>query len=373
MKRAILFATPALLLAFAIGYVIAQPFPGGIDSTPPVDEPYEFKLGPDITDKAADMVIEPNFRAVADDKFAYEAYFNILRKGTSRDGAKPIDSFRREENWIDLVTLSTSEDPLEGNTDLLLALRFDQLNFIIDNGKARYSGYIGPDTGGGPAAFHEIFANGERTEANNIPGWVGITARGVETERAEQARDFSASAWFSVSDEGRLYNETLFADFNNPDQRSFPGKLQDPVHLALAIQPEFGKNAQVKHGETITVRRRMPVGVSHGATTEYDVTYKLEKIYGTVDKPTAARFSFTAVPVKAEQTSTRGGLQTTFTAPEIKDGALLLDLNKGVAAWTKWAYSLKGKVTETGTNRSTDFEVEVDFTASLRAPAKKPE
>lgn len=372
MKRATLFALPALLLAFAIGYVIAQPFPGP-DADTNVDEPYEFKLGEDITDKAADVVIEPKFRALADEKFAYEAYLNVLRSGTSRNGDKAISSFRREENWTDLVTLSTSEDPIEGNTDLLMSLKFDQLNFLIDNGDARYSGYIGPDAGTATTAFQEIFPDGERSEANNIPGWVGITARGVETERAEQARDFSASAWFSVSDEGRLYNETYFADFNNSDQRSFPGRLQDPVHLALGLQPEFPKDARLKLGETITVRRRLPVGVSHGATTDYDVTYKLEKLYGTIEEPTSARFSFTAVPVKVEQSSSRGQLLTTFTAPEIKDGALLLDLNKGVAAWTKWAYSLKGKVSQPGTNLATDFEVNVDFTASLRAPAKQPE
>jgi len=188
-----------------------------------------------------------------------------------------------------------------------------------------------------------------------------------------QANDVSASAWFSVSDEGRLYNETYFADFNDGDQRSFPGRLQDPVHLALSIQPEFAKETRLKIGETVTVRRRMPVGVNHGATTEYDVTYKLEKLYGTIDEPTAARFSFTATPVTAEQSSKSGDLVTTFTAPEIKDGALLLDLNKGIAAWTSWAYKLNGKVTQPGTNLATDFGVEVDFTASLRAAPKQPE
>lgn len=365
MKRATLFALPALLLAFAIGYVIAQPELDGID----IDKPYEFKRGADITAQAADLVIEPGFRAVADDKFAYEAYFNILRSGTSHDGDKTISAFRREENWIDLLTFVTSEDPLEGNTDLLLGVRFDQLNFIINNGKARYAGLIGPT---GTPAFHEIHPNGERTEANNIPGWVGITARGVETERADQNLGTNASAWFSVSDEGRLYNETYFADFNNPDQRSFPGRLQDPVHLALSIQPEFGKDTRLKLGETTTVRRRLPIGVNHGATVEYDVTYMLEKLYGTIDEPSAARFSFTAVPVKASQSTTSGGLTTSFTAPDIKDGALLLDLRKGVAAWTQWQYTLSGKVTQPGTALVTDFTVEVEFTASLRAPAKEP-
>ncbi|MBZ0136723.1 MAG: hypothetical protein K8I27_10155 [Planctomycetes bacterium] len=367
MKRAILYTLPALMLATAIGFVIAQP-----DFGDSADKPYEFKLAPDITDKAADLVIEPRFRAVADEKFAYEAYLNILRTGTSHEDGKPVSAFRREENWIDLVTLATAENPIEGNTDLLLRLQFDQLNFIIDNGEARYSGYIGPD-GATPPAFKEIFPNGERAEANNIPGWVGITARGIEQARTSQARDFSASAWFSVSDEGRLYNDTYFADFNNPDQRSYPGKLQDPVHLALGIQPEFAKDARVKLGETVTVRRRLPVGVNHGATVDYDVTYKLERLYGTVDEPTAARFSFHAVPVAAEHSSTRGGLTTSFTAPEIKDGALLLDLVKGVAAWTSWKYKLNGKVSEPGTSLATDFEVEVDFSASLRAAPKQPE
>ena len=97
-----------------------------------------------------------------------------------------------------------------------------------------------------------------------------------------------------------------------------------------------------------------------------DTVEELEKLYGTVEKPTAARFSFSAKPVQAEQSATVGKLTTTFTAPEIKEGHLLLDLAKGVAAYVRWEYKLSGKISQADSKLATDFDVQVDFTASLR-------
>jgi hypothetical protein len=368
LRRTALYALSALLFAAVFGFVVAQP-----DFGADLDKPYEFKRGPDITAQAADIEVEPRFRALADERFAYQVNTNITRRGTSTDGGKTFSAFRRVENWTTDVTLITSEDPLEGRTDLLLRLQFDQISFLIDNGKARYAGYIGPATDVGTASFHEILPGGERSEVNNIPGWVGINARSLERQRGDQARGFSAAAWFSVSDEGRLYNEAYYADFNSGDQRNYPGRLQDPLHLALAIQPEFAPETRLKLGETTTVRRRLPVGLGHGTAVEYDVTYKLERLYGTVSEPTSARLTFSAVPVQREHTTRLHGLEASFSAPDIKDGEVLFDLVKGVAAWTRWGYSLSGRIKEPGRELAGDFEVEVDFTASLRAPAKQPE
>lgn len=363
LKSAVRIGLPAFIMfagvAAALSFVFAQP-----DFT--ADKPYAFKLDADVTGQAADTAIEPKFNAIAGDQFAYEVYFNATRSGTTRDGAKPVDAFRREENWTDLVTLRVDEDPLDGRKDLMMRLQFNQIQFLLDNGKARYSGYMGPDAPNRKANFKEILPDGSRNEVTNIPGWVGVNAGSVKTAMVAQSRDFAASAWFNVSDSGRLYNEAYFADFNSANQANYPGKLQDPVHLALGIQPEFPADATLKLGETVTVRRRLPVGLVAGATAEYDVTYKLEKLYGTVEKPTAARFSFSAVPVQREHSATIGALTTSFRAPDIKDARLLLDLNKGICVYTRWDYKLSGKVSKADSQLATDFEVQVDFTASLR-------
>jgi hypothetical protein len=79
------------------------------------------------------------------------------------------------------------------------------------------------------------------------------------------------------------------------------------------------------------------------------------------------------VPVQREHTLTVAGLETKFTAPDIKGGRLLLDLAKGVAANTQWNYTLSGSVRQPGSELATDFEVKVDFSASLRSQKETSE
>jgi hypothetical protein len=364
LKFAVRFGLPACILIAGIAAVLVYAQPDS--AADGVDKPYQFKLDSEVTAQAADTVVEPAFHGIDGDRFAYEVYFNATRSGTTSDDGKPVDAFRRDENWVDLILLCIDEDPLEGRKDLQMRFQFNQMRFLLDNGKARYAGYIGPDMGTRKAYFKEVLPDGTRNDVQNIPGWVGVTAGAVNSAITSQSRDPGASAWFSITDSGKLYNEVYFADFSTANQANYPGKLQDPLHLALAIQPEFPAEAKLKIGETLTVRRRLPVGLMAGATAEYDVTYKLNKLYGTVEKPTAARLSFSAVPVKTEQSARIGDLQGSFTAPEIKDGELLLDLVKGVSAYVHWQYKLSGKVSQADSKLATDFDVKVDFTASLR-------
>lgn len=369
MKQ-IRFVLPLIALcaaAAAVTYVLAQP---GL----PTQKWHEFKLGDDITASAGEVVIEPAFKAVADDRFGYEAYYNTTRTGTVSDGGKAVDGFRVRENWISRFNLVTQEDELEGTTDLRYSFQFDTLEFLLDNGKARYSGYIGADSQFFTPGFHEIAADGTRNEVTNIPGWAGVNARTIETNRSTQARDYSGSAWASITDTGRVYNESYFADYTAGDQRNYPGRLQDPLHLMLAVNAEFPAAAKLRLNEKFTLRRRLPIGAAPGATTDYDVTYTMEKLYGDKAKPTeptAARFTFSAVPVQREHTARVDGMDIKFTAPDIKDGALLVDLTKGVAAHVAFQYALKGTISQPGTNWSSSFENEVDFTASLRVPPKQ--
>lgn len=368
MKHAFRIGIPALLIAAGVAaFVLAQPDVDGLN------KPYEFKLGSEITAQAAEVVIEPRFRAIADDRFAYECYSNAVRSGTVSDAGKPVESFRISENWINHFTLIAGEDPLEGRKDLRLSFQFDVMQFMIDNGEARYTGFIGPQSDLHKTGFQEVLPGGERSEVTNIPGWVGVNASSLEQNRGTQARDFSASAWFSASETGRLHHETYYADYGFADQANYPGRLQDPLHIALSVQPEFSADAKLKIGETLSVRRRFPVGASFGGTIEYDFTYKLEKLYGTVAEPTAARLSFDAVPVKREREVTVNGLKTRFSAPDIKGGQLLLDLVKGVAAHVQWEYRLGGTVSQPGSELATVFDVKFDFSASLRASAPKQE
>jgi hypothetical protein len=357
LKRALFVSIPALIIAIA-AVLIAQP----VD-----DEPYQFTLGKDITAEAGDVVIEPKFKATVKDKFAYEAYFNATRTGSVTDGGKPVETFRNVENWTDLYTMAVKEDPIDGHKDPLIQFQFDMIEFTIDNGQARYTGLIGAASGNRKPGFQEVLPDGKRSDVANIPGWAGINASGVEMNRSTQSRDFGGAAWFSVADSGRLYRETYYADWSNADQTNYPGRLQDPLHLALGTQPEFTDGAKLKIGESVTVRRRMPVGASFGGTVEYDVTYKLEKLYGTKAEPTAARFTFDAVPVQRNHSLVVNGLNTEFTAPDIKGGRLLQDLAKGVAVNVQWAYALTGTVSQPGTQMSTKFEVKLDFSASLRS------
>jgi hypothetical protein len=363
LKRAVLLAIPVLIIGVAV-VLFAQP----VDD----NKSYEFKLDTDITAEAGDVVIEPKFKAVVKDRFAYEAYFNATRTGTITETGKVVETFRHVENWVDVFTLVVAEDPIDGHKDPLLRFQFDLIEFTIDNGEARYTGYIGATQGNKKPIFKEILADGKRSDVTNIPGWAGINASSVEMNRGIQARDFSSTACFSIADTGRLHRETYFADWNAADQTNYPGRLQDPLHLALGTQPEFTAGTKLKIGESVTVRRRMPVGASFGGTIEYDVTYKLEKLYGTKAEPTAARLTFDAVPVQRNHAMTGNGLNTEFTAPDIKGGRLLLDLVKGVAAHVQWAYTLTGTVSQ-GSELATKFEVKLDYSASLRASKETTE
>jgi hypothetical protein len=209
--RQLRFAIPALLVcavaALVVTLVSAQP-----------REPHYFKVNTsteDITAKAAEVSIEPAFKAVADDQFPYEIYVNSSRRGTSTAAGKHFDSFRRVENWIIHANLSIREDDLEGRKDLLMALQFGippgtdgttmagGISFLVDNGLGRYSGSIGPASGANTAKFQEIHADGTRTDVSAIPGWAGISATTVEGNRSTQSFTNAASAWFSVDESGK--------------------------------------------------------------------------------------------------------------------------------------------------------------------------
>jgi hypothetical protein len=347
-----------LVLAAGTIAVIAFAQPGVDDYYKPAWD----KLKQDITAQAPEVAIEPKFRAVADDHFAYEIDFRATRSGTVTQGSETTDAFRRTEHWTTAVHYKVEEEELEGHKDLRLAMRYDRMTFLLDNGKNRYAGYIGPDQGQEKAGFFEVQPGGARTSVGSIPGWPGVNAQTIKSMSDAQNR--TGSAWFSVSEQSRLYGETYFADYNSADQRNYPGRFQDPVHLTLALFPQFAEDAKVKIGEVMTVRRRMPMGAAAGATVEYDVTYKLEKLYGTVEEPVGARFSFSATPAKREQEARVEGLTVRFSAPDLKDGALFLDLAKGVPLYTRWSYTVKGAI---GGEASAIFENEVEFTASLRA------
>lgn len=357
MKRVLLFGS--LLVAATVAVVVlAQP---GV--MPVVDKNYNpdwKKLRADVTNQAGSVAIEPRFKGINGDRFAYEIDYRGVSRGTLTEDGKPAEAYYLNAHWATQANFKCDEDVLEGRNDLRLAVRYDSMNFLVDNGKARYSGYIGPEIGGRKSMFHEVARDGTRSEVANIPGWAGINARTVDTNRSMQSGEVAAVAWFSISDHGRLYNEVYYADFGSPDQRNYPGRFQDPVFVALGLFAEFPADASLKVGETVSVRRRLPVGAGHGATTLYDVTYKLEKLYGTVTEPVGARFSFTAVPAVREHTARVDGLDVKYTAPDFRNGSLLLDLVKGVPLHMQWAYTLKGSA------GSTTFENDIEFTASLR-------
>lgn len=366
LKRLVL---PLILLvagvcALAVSFASAQ-----------TKDPYEFRLGEDITAKATDVTIEPRWRGVAEDRFEYDIFVNTTRNGTASGAAESISSFRRTEDWTVLATLTARENELEGRKDLLLALAYDRINFLIDNGRGRYAGYIGPSSGDGASAkFQEVLPDGTRNDVTNIPGWPGIGASTVETNRNMQAGFNSASAWFSINDQGRLYDEQHFADLGTAaEQRQYPGALVDPVHLALGLGVEFTQGAKLKIGQTTEIVRRFPLGMIPGATAQYRFTYKLEKLYGKVEEPAAARFIFTAVPIVAKQEVKIGDLTATFDAPEIKNGTLLLDLTKGIAVDVTWSYSLQGTITQPADKLASKFSTDTDYRASLRKKPKKAE
>lgn len=357
MKRVLLLASVLCAVTVAV-IVLAQP---GV--TPIVEKNYTpdwAKLKQDITNQAGAVAIVPRFKGINGDRFAYEIDHRGVSRGTLVEDGKPVEAFYLNSHWATQATFKCEEDVLEGRNDLRISVRYDSMNFLVDNGKARYAGYIGPEVGGRKPGFHEISRDGTRSEVNNIPGWAGVNARTIDTNRGSQSNDQGAVAWFSISDQGRLYNEVYYADFGAADQRNYPGRFQDPVFLSLGVFAEFPSDASLKIGETVTVRRRLPVGVGHGATVEYEVTYRLEKLYGTVAEPVGARFAFTAVPVAREHTMRVDGLDVKFTAPDFRNGSLFLDLVKGVPLHVQWGCTVKGNA------GGTEFENDIEFTASLR-------
>lgn len=361
MKYCIRLAVPVVALAVLLTVVLAQP-----------KDPYKFELGADITSKAGNVVIEPKLKALSDDTFGYEVYTKTRRFGLTEESGKTYDGFTQTENWTNLVTVTFREDPIEGNKDLLAGVQFDSLLFVINNGESKYSGYVGPQSEGRQPEFQEIYQDGTTKVVNNIPGWAGITARTVESGRQLQSRIDSASVTYSVDENGRAYNDTWVADFGQPDQRNYPARLQDPSRIGLMLIPQFNEGTKVKIGESVVVRRRLPVGSGKGATSEYDVTYKLERLYGTVEEPTAARFSWTAKPVNKMIETTDNGLKVRYNAPEITDGSLLVDLKKGVAADVSYTSKVRDGVISSG-NYRTVFEWDYEFTASLREPPETEE
>ncbi len=366
------YLIPSLLLAAAalISFVSAQD-----DGTLAGPKPYKFVLGPELKgDEAKNAVVKPAFKAVADDQFDYEVYFNVRRSGgTSQGGA---GGFSRSETWTALCNLLLEENELAGRKDLRAAFRYDTLLFDLSDGESDYSGYIGPASGDGPArksaTFWKVGNDGARTTAYAIPGWSGVSSNGVEGARSTQSVGANASAWFSVSGSGRLYDEVYFAEYDSADQRNFPARLLDPVHIALGLMPEFSADASVQLGGSTTVRRRMPMGSLPGATVEYDVTYTLEKVYGTQADPTCAQFKFSAKPVVvAQSTDLDAKWSIRFDAPEIVEGVLVYDLVKGVAAVVRYKYALKGELVGRGSGASTSsFACEAEFSASLRKESK---
>jgi hypothetical protein len=366
------YLIPSLLLAAAalISFVSAQD-----DGAVPGPKPYKFVLGPELKgEEAKNAVVKPAFKAVADDQFNYDVYFNVRRSGgTSQGGA---GGFARSETWTALCNLLMEENELAGRKDLRAAFRYDALFFDLTDGDADYSGYVGPASGEGgerkAATFWKVGKDGTRTTAYAIPGWTGVSSNGVEGARSTQSVGANASAWFSVSGAGRVYDELYFAEYDSADQRSYPARLLDPVHIALGLMPEFAPDASVQLNGTTTVRRRMPMGSLPGATVDYELTYTLERVYGTQADPTCAQFKFSAKPVtSAQSTDLDAQWSIRFTAPEIVDGLLVYDLVKGVAAIVRYKYALKGELVGRGSGApASNFVCEAEFSASLRKESK---
>ncbi len=368
MYRFMKYVLPSVLIAAATLITLASAQDGAV----PGAKTYKFVQGPELVgDDAKKAVVKPAFKAVADDQFNYEVYFNVKRSGGSKVGAE-AGGFSRSETWTALCNLLMEEDELTGRKDLRAAFRYDLIYFDLSDGESAYSGYIGPATGDGPArksaGFWKVDKDGKRSTAYGIPGWSGMSGGGLEGARSTQSIGTNASAWFSVAGNGKIHSEVYFAEFDSADQRNFPGRLIDPMHIALGVMPEFAADASVQLGGSTVVRRRMPMGSLPGATVEYDLTYTLEKVYGTVADPTCAQFKFSAKPVIAEQKADLDAKwSVSYTAPEIVDGLLVYDLVKGVAAVVRYKYALKGELAARDSGVVTSsFACEAEFSASLR-------
>ncbi len=372
MYRFAKYVLPALLIAAAtlVSFTFAQ------DGTVSGAKPYKFVQGPELGgEEAKKAIVKPAFKAVADDQFSYEVYFNVKRSGGSKLGAE-AGGFSRSETWTTICSLLMEEDELSGRKDLRAAFRYDLIFFDLTDGESAYSGYIGPGIGDGPArknaGFWKVDKEGKRSTAYGIPGWSGMSGGGIEGARSTQSVGANASAWFSVSGNGKIHDESYFAEFDSADQRNYPGRLVDPMHIARALMPEFAQDASVQLGGSTVVRRLMPMGSLPGAAIEYDVTYTLEKVYGTVAEPTCAQFKFSAKPVVAQQQADLDAKwSVNYSAPEIVDGLLVYDLVKGVAAVVRYKYALKGDLTARDAGAtSSSFACEAEFSASLKKDSK---
>ena len=367
MKRAARIYLP-LLAAVAVAVVSATAF--GQEN----DDYYWFKQDKELAAAiAAKTEISPEFKAVADDSFAYEIYINTKRTSKASEGAIEFAGSTSiefagstsSESWILKSTLNTRENPLKGQKNLQLAFHYDQIRFIVDNGQAKWAGVVNDGT----AEFTEVKPDGTPDPATTIPGWPGVSARDLQSAMKKQSAA-AASAWVSIDATSKLSNEVYFADYSSPNQASYPGRLLDPVDLMCCMFPQWNAEQKMKIGDSVSVIRSFPVSGVAGGTMEYKFTYTLNKLFGTTEEgnteATSAAFSFKAEPVNKDEVQQKlHGLVVKYKAPKINDGYLLYDLKKGMPAIVSWSYSLKGSAADVAAKLGSDFEVEVEFSASL--------
>ncbi|MDC1142272.1 hypothetical protein OAU50_04210 [Planctomycetota bacterium] len=360
MKRAVQFAFPIIAVAAVVALsVIAN---GQAD-----DEYYWFALDAELTgESAASVEIAPKFNAVGDDAFPYEIHYNVSRTSSTRDQNGVFTGSTTSENWVASSTVIARENPLEGNKNLQLAFQFDQLRFVVDNGKGKWSGVVND----AKAEFTEVMPDGAPNPATAVPGWAGVSASDIQRAMRSQSGNV-ASAWATIDDQGKLTDATYFADLGSAKQASYPARLLDPVDLMRGMFPQWNADLKMNLKDAVKVRRSFPVSGIAGGTIEYDFTYTLNKLHGTTEEgnteATAAAFSFTAEPVQKQHTQTVLGLDVKFTPPSIKAGYLLFDLVKGVPAIVSWKYSMTGNTADSANGLGSEFEVNVDFSASLQA------
>jgi hypothetical protein len=363
VKRAVRITLPIIAIAAIAAFsVIAY---GQAD-----EDYYWLKLDAALsTEAAATVEVTPKFSAVADDAFPYEIHVNTSRTSSTRDQNGVFTGSTVKEDWIALASIIARENPLEGNKDLQLAFQFDQLRFVIDNGLGKWAGTVNDST----ADFTKVLPDGTPEPATGVPGWIGVSASDIQRAMRTQSNT-AASAWADMNEQGKLSNPLYFADLNTAKQASYPARLLDPIDLVRGMFPQWNADQKAKIGDTFSVTRDFPVSGVPGGSIAYTFTYKLDKLHGTSEEgkteATAAAFSFTAEPKVEAHKEKLHGIDVKFTAPEVKNGYLLFDLVKGVPAIVSWEYSMKGSTADSANGLGSEFEVNVEFSASLRA---KPE